>query len=289
MPDTSDNQASQPLEFLEDMRLDAKEPHAGPGNMGRVLFFVAAFAVLALGIILVIRAVFSYRSARASYDTIRNHAVSTTDDPPALRRHGDYASLPEGAVLEIDFDKISVAQGTLIGWLHVPALDISYPVVQGEDNDYYLDHTTDGTANANGAIFMECENRPDFSDGNTFLYGHNSVDGSMFGRLHELSISDSYTDTEPYFYIYRPNGTVDKYRIYSYYYAETGSRSFVYFRDDASYDYYAGLTMGLSDRALDADFSQRGRIVTLATCYGGTGTEYRYLVHGILEDSGRAD
>ena len=106
MPDTSDNQASQPLEFLEDMRLDAKEPHAGPGNMGRVLFFVAAFAVLALGIILVIRAVFSYRSARASYDTIRNHAVSTTDDPPALRRHGDYASLPEGAVLEIDFDKI---------------------------------------------------------------------------------------------------------------------------------------------------------------------------------------
>ena len=33
------------------------------------------------------------------------------------------------------------------GWLYIEALDISYPVVQGPDNDAYLHTTYEGTSN----------------------------------------------------------------------------------------------------------------------------------------------
>ena len=96
-----------------------------------------------------------------------------------------------GAVLEIDFDALADVNPDTAAWLHVPVLQISYPVVYAPDREYYTKHTFEGAYNTNGAIFIEPFNHPDFNDYNTFLYGHNSADGSMFGRLHELSFSDT--------------------------------------------------------------------------------------------------
>ena len=71
------------------------------------------------------------------------------------------------------------------GWLLTEDGAISYPIVQGADNERYLTTGADGKRNGRGAVFMDYRNGP-FTDFNTVLYGHNMRDGSMFGALADI-------------------------------------------------------------------------------------------------------
>jgi len=75
----------------------------------------------------------------------------------------------------------------IVGWLCIDQIGIDYPVVQGEDNEFYLNHTYDKTENPCGSIMMNCDNQPSFSDINTILYGHYMKNGTMFGSLKNLA------------------------------------------------------------------------------------------------------
>ena len=103
----------------------------------------------------------------------------------------------------------------VIGWIRFDAMDISYPIMQGADNDYYLDHTFSGEENAAGSIFMEAANTSDFEDCHTIVYGHNMKDGSMFGSLKNYKKKDYYKGNG-YFTIYTLK-SVYRYRIFAYY------------------------------------------------------------------------
>ena len=80
---------------------------------------------------------------------------------------------------------------------------LNYPIVQAEDNDYYLYRLLDGTWNKNGTIFMDYVNRSDFSDQNTLVYGHHMKSGAMFGALVQYKKQEFY-DAHPYLYLYTP-------------------------------------------------------------------------------------
>lgn len=83
--------------------------------------------------------------------------------------------------------KIEHLQGkypNIMGWIKIPGTNIDYPLVKGEDNEYYLNHDYKGEYNVFGAVFMEKDNSPDFSDQNTIIYGHNIRTGKFF---HELT------------------------------------------------------------------------------------------------------
>ena len=72
------------------------------------------------------------------------------------------------------------------GWLSIKSLELEYPIVKGEDNEFYLTHAYEGSESIGGSIMMNCDNSTDFSDRNTMLYGHDMRDSSMFGSLKEL-------------------------------------------------------------------------------------------------------
>ena len=244
---------------------------------------------------LVIRAVYYYQNARSTYGNAQENAVSAvTDAQPPAPIEADPAvessaeapeeeGRPEGAVLDIDFASLKEINPDVVAWLHVPALDLSYPVMQGEDNEYYLTHTLENEYNPLGSVFMECTNLPDFSHGNTLIYGHNTADGTMFGRLREFGQDPSLRANNPFFYVYQADGKIGKYRIYSYYSVYKDGDSFAWFTDPESYDYYVNLTKNLSIEPIEADFTDRHNLVTLSTCFGASGTPYRFLVHGVRE------
>jgi len=54
----------------------------------------------------------------------------------------------------IHFAGLKAVNPDVIAWIQIPALDISYPVVQGKDNAYYLHHLFSGESNINGSIFV---------------------------------------------------------------------------------------------------------------------------------------
>lgn len=92
---------------------------------------------------------------------------------------------------------LSKAYPDAIGWLYIPNTAISYPIMQSDDNSYYLDHAYDGSTLKAGSIFLDfrCENR--FMNHVNIVYGHNMNNGSMLAGV--LNYADnSYFDNHKY-------------------------------------------------------------------------------------------
>lgn len=71
----------------------------------------------------------------------------------------------------------------ITAWITIPGSNIDFPVVQCEDNEYYLSHDFEKNESYMGVPFLDCRNSPDFSDFNSIIYGHNISTGFMFHQL----------------------------------------------------------------------------------------------------------
>ena len=50
----------------------------------------------------------------------------------------------EKNVLEPDWAALQAENQDIVGWIYVPDCDISFPIMQSKDNEYYLNHTVSG-------------------------------------------------------------------------------------------------------------------------------------------------
>ncbi len=105
-------------------------------------------------------------------------------------------------ILNVNFTSLKKANSDVIAWLQGLGGAVNYPVVQGNDNAYYLTHLFDRTANANGTLFVHCENRF-LQDDVTFIFGHHMRSGKMFGRLTDYESSSFYYNN-PVIRLYTP-------------------------------------------------------------------------------------
>ena len=177
----------------------------------------------------------------------------------------------------VDFQGLQKMNSDIIGWLKVEALEISYPLTQGEDNDFYLHNTFEKTPNIAGCIFLDCENKKDFSDRNSVIYGHNMRNLSMFGKLKQFR-EEGVFEKSPYFWIYTPD-KIYKYEIFACH--EVGYTSKTYqltFEDDQDFMDYIKEAFENSVVQTKASVSTEDLVVTLSTCTGNEST--RFIVQG---------
>ena len=125
------------------------------------------------------------------------------------------------ALNNMDFAALRERNEEVLGWIMIPDTRISYPLVQGADNSYYLNHTWRKNYNSVGAIFMECRCSSDLSDFNTIIYGHNMNDHAMFGDLENYALAE-FWKTHPYVYIALDSG-VYRYEIFAFFQASVES------------------------------------------------------------------
>lgn len=74
----------------------------------------------------------------------------------------------------------------IVGWITVGAEDyIDYPVLQAEDNDFYLYRNFKGESSRSGSLFIDYRNKitPEKQSANIVIYGHNMSSGEYFGML----------------------------------------------------------------------------------------------------------
>ena len=183
--------------------------------------------------------------------------------------------------LTVDLASLKAVNPEVVGWLTVDNTEISYPVVQGPDNDKYLKTAYDGSRSNNGSIFMNAYNAADLSDQNTLIYGHHMRDGSMFGQL--LDFEDStYLDQHRTFTIYTETGA-HQYLIFSAF--VTYSASFVYTDHfEFSWDFYDFIEKARTSSILDmgVEVTEEDQIVTLSTCTSRGNRAERFVVMGKL-------
>lgn len=174
-----------------------------PRKKGRVALGIALVllfvALLAAGVL-----VYRYWSQQHAYNELETY-VEVED-----------ANVVKLADLNADWDALREINPDIVGWIYIPDSEINYPIVQGPDNEKYLNTAFDGSDgwfSSAGTIFIDVKNDPDFTDRNTFLYGHHMRDGSMFAALTDWE-SDEEFNKHRDIYILTPNGN---------YYAKTFS------------------------------------------------------------------
>lgn len=81
------------------------------------------------------------------------------------------------------FEELLAINSDVIAWIKISDTTINYPVVKGQDNEYYLNHNIKKESSVSGSIFMDYRNEGNNQDLNKIIYGHNMKDGSMFKAL----------------------------------------------------------------------------------------------------------
>ncbi|MGN0633737.1 MAG: class B sortase [Oscillospiraceae bacterium] len=84
----------------------------------------------------------------------------------------------------------------ITAWITIPDTDIDFPVVQCEDNSYYLNHDFEQNESYMGTPFLDCRNNASFEDFNSIVYGHNISNKYMFAPLLNFKNAD-YFNSHP--------------------------------------------------------------------------------------------
>ena len=185
-------------------------------------------------------------------------------------------------ILSPDWGSLKAINPDIVGWIYVPDCAISYPVVQGTNNSYYLDHTIYKGYNYMGSAFLDCNTNSDFSDDNNIIYGHSVQGGGMFTLLKNFS-SKAFYDSHPVFYLLTPE---QNYKCNIFCYSKSNNES-VFYAKDFGEERQETLNK-LKNEALycNEDVDTDSPMVTLSTCdldYG-LHSNRRLLLSGFSEE-----
>lgn len=170
----------------------------------------------------------------------------------------------------------------VVGYIIIENLGISYPILQGQDNSYYLSHNYEKQYSSHGSIFFDYQADLENLDKlqNIFIYGHSMLDKTMFGKL--LSYTDSKVfngNKNIYLYLKRINAklTLEVFSVYSDYGNEMYEKVFADY--DGRQDYISkALSKGEITQKTE---SKKNTIITLYTC---SHNNSRCYVHSMIKE-----
>lgn len=162
-----------------------------------------------------------------------------------------------------------------IGWITFENPDISYPIMQAEDNVFYLRRSFSKERRSAGSIFMEAINHSNFEDAHTIIYGHNMRDLSMFGQLKYYKDEAFYEGNE-FFTIYTDTETYH-YQIFAYYDVPEYSDVYtIWYTPDENFEVALASMQEKSYYDTGVEVTAQDKILTLSTC----STEgKRFVIH----------
>lgn len=250
-------------------------------------------ALLACIIVFIVR--MSGRSSPSSGEVYPDSAVASVQTGTAEngenseQQPADVPAVPAATLAETSGSKgnVNVAalqqQGEPVaGWIYCPGTSIDYPIVQGEDNEYYMEHDFSGKKNSSGAIYLDCRNDASFSDEQIMIYGNLMSDGSMFSPLVQY-LNQSFFDQHPVFEFYTPSG---KYMI-SVYSAHRGSPAMsnypIWFMDAAQRDAFISSETAASAIRSAVQIQEGETLISLVTSSDfDAGEDARVIVRGVI-------
>ena len=173
-------------------------------------------------------------------------------------------------VENIDFNKLINKNPDTIGWIKVLGPDINYPVVQTNNNDFYLTHSFDKSYNKAGWIFADYINKNlknNELDKNTIIYGHNRQNNSMFGTLSNVFKEEWLSNKENHYINF---STLNNNMVWEVFSTYTIEKEEYYiqsnFSSDEEYISFLNTIKNRSTYKYDVNISKEDKILTLSTC-----------------------
>lgn len=205
-----------------------------------------------------------YAAGDKAYALIRQDIEQAA--PSGLEADSSSAgTVSERTFKSINFAELAEINPDVVAWLKADEGIIDYPVVQGTDNEYYLDHLFTKAHNKLGSLFVDYRTPGDFSAQNTVIYGHNMKDGSMFSSLMNYK-DQNYFETYPEMQLYTPGG-VYVIEFFAGIVAD-GDYEFIRydFKDNEDFLSYITTLKQESSFRSEVELEANDRIVTLCTC-----------------------
>lgn len=177
-----------------------------------------------------------------------------------------------------------------VGWLKIENTKVNYPVVQKKSleeggNDYYTNHSFDGSVNRKGAVFSDyrttIEDR--YQSDNIVIYAHNEAANDMFGDLdlYKNSGGDDWNPKALEFYKNNPtfefstNYTTSTYKIMAIFVTMRTDeyddiplfdyQNYIDFTEDRYNDFIDNIEKR-NKISTGVDYKYGDRFVTLSTC-----------------------
>lgn len=189
------------------------------------------------------------------------NTVDTTDNSPVITER----------MLKVT--ELQKENKDIVGWLEIEGTNISYPVLQGDDNDYYLKHNYKNEYISTGSIFLDKDYDFNKPSSNLLIYGHRNKVGLMFDELVKYKDENFYKEHKTIRFTTEKEDA--EYEIMSAF------KSRVYYKDEQNvfrYYYFVDAKNGLDyaeyvNNVKDASLYETGitaiygnQLITLSTC-----------------------
>lgn len=210
--------------------------------------------------------------------------ASLTNDNQSENSNSINGNAINGINLKIarpNFDELTSKNDKTVGWIMINNTNINYPIVQSNNNNYYLKHNFYNESNSAGWIFADYKNNFETLDDNTIIYGHNRRNNTMFSNLRKYLEPSFYTNEENKYISFTTKTTAYVAEVFSVYKANSNSLEFTnIFNSDKDFKDFLQNCQDRSINNFNTEVTTSDKILTLCTC--DNNNMFRIVVHARL-------
>lgn len=171
-------------------------------------------------------------------------------------------------LINVDFTELKKTNSDVLGWIQVNGTNINYPIVQTNNNKYYLTHSIDKTYTDAGWVFMDYRNDINTDIKNMIIYAHARKNTTMFGSLKNILKNDWYYDINNHVIKISTEKENTLWQVFSIYKIPT-TNDYIQtdFYSENEYNEFLQMLKNRSQFKFNTSLNANDRIVTLSTCY----------------------
>lgn len=201
-------------------------------------------------------------------------------DEEKIKTFDPYWDFTKMSYLDVDFSELLKQNKETVAWIKVNGTNINYPIVQHQDNEYYLTHSFNKSKNNAGWIFMDYRNNINNLEKNTIIYAHGRQDGSMFGSLKNVLKTNWHKNNNNFIINFSTQQQNMLWQIFSVYKIPT-TNDYIQtdFQEEKDFSDFLNKIADRSIYNFKTTTDINNRILTLSTCYNDT---EKLVVHAKL-------
>lgn len=200
---------------------------------------------------------------------------------PPENKDDDYWYYINMDMMSVDFNELKQKNSDTVGFIKVNGTNVNYPIVQSNNNSYYLKHAFDKSKNSAGWVFADYRNDMINFDKNTVIYGHSRSNQTVFGSLKKVLNKSWYGNKDNHIIKLSTPTENTLWQIVSIYTIKPESYYITTKFSDSQFKTFTQTIKNRSQINFSGTINENDKILTLSTCEDVAGT-IRLVIHAKL-------
>ena len=200
---------------------------------------------------------------------------------PPEDKSDDYWDYIKMDMMSVDFNELKKKNSDTVGFIKVNGTNVNYPIVQSNNNSYYLKHAFDKTPNSAGWVFADYRNNMINFDKNTVIYGHSRSNQTVFGSLKKVLNKSWYSNKDNHIIKLSTPTENTLWQIVSIYTIAPESYYITTKFSESQFQTFIKTIKERSQIQFSGTINENDKILTLSTCEDVAGTR-RLVIHAKL-------